>query len=147
MGRSRSLEGQAALTTLARWLLVPLSAIAVWYAVFLLGFAGIGLLDHFCPPDLVVSGACTASWHYPAVEVLILLCTALVSVGIVLVPALVAPAKRLHVAALAYGCGAAFAIYAASGGSLWGPFAAAALCGSGALWFAAARWRGPGRSA
>jgi hypothetical protein len=129
------------MTKLLRWTFVPLSGIAVWYAALLLGIAGYGLLDRLCPPALVVSGACTASWHGPASEALLLLCTALASAGIVLVPALVAPARRFRVAVLAFGCGAAFALYAASGGSLWGPFFVAGLAGSASLWLAASRWR------
>jgi hypothetical protein len=126
---------------LVRWVLVPLSGVAVWYAVLLVGIAGFGLLDRFCPPELIVSGACTAGWHAPAVEALVLLCTAVVSAGIVVVPALVAPAGRFQVAVLAYGCGAVFALYAASGGSLWGPFFVSALSGSASLWLVAAKWR------
>jgi hypothetical protein len=126
---------------LMRWAGVPLSAIAVWYGVLVVGIAGISVLDRFCPPELMVSGACTASWHAPAVEALMLLCTAIVAAGIVIIPAYVAPAQRFLVAALAYGCGAVFALYAASDGSLWGPFFVAAFTGSASLWFVAARWR------
>lgn len=122
-----------------RWALVPLSAIAVWHAVLLVGIAGISLLDRFCPPELMVSGACTATWHAPAVEALMILCTAIVSAGIVVIPAYVAPAKRFHVAALAFGCGAVFALYGASGGDLWGPFFVAGLTGAGSLWFVASK--------
>ncbi len=128
---------------LIRWALVPLSAIAVWLAGILVGIAGISLLDSLCPPELMVSGSCTAAWHTLAVEALMLLCTAAVSAGIVVIPACVAPAKRFLVAALAFGCGALFAMYAASGGYLWGPFVVAGLTGSASLWFAASKWRPP----
>ena len=107
----------------------------------LVGIAGISLLDRFCPPDLMVSGACTATWHAPAVEGLVPLRTAMVSAGIVLVPAYVAPARRFLVAALAFGCGAAFALYAASDGDLWGPLFVAGVTGSASLWFLASKWR------
>lgn len=126
---------------LVRWALVPLSGIAVWYAVLVLGIVGSVVIDSFCPPELVVSGACTATWHSPAVETLMLLCTAIVSAAVVVIPALVAPARRFEVAVLAYGCGAAFALYAASLGYLWRPFFVAALGGSASLWLAAAKWR------
>lgn len=126
---------------LMRWALVPLSGIVVWHAVLLAGIAGISLLDRFCPPELMVSGVCTATWHAPAVEGLILLCTAIVSAGIVVIPAYVAPAKRPLVAALAFGCGAVFALYGASGGYLWAPFFVAGLTGSASLWFVASKWR------
>jgi hypothetical protein len=126
---------------LVRWALVPLSAIAVWYAVLVMGIVGISLLDRFCPPELMVSGACTASWHAPAVDALVLLCTAAVSAGIVVIPTYVAPAKPFLVAALAFACGAAFALYAVSDGDLWGPFFVAGLTGCASLWFVAWRWR------
>jgi len=70
-----------------------------------------------------------------------LLCTAVVSAGIVVIPALVAPSRRFRVAVLAFTCGAAFALYAASGGSLWGPFFVAVLTGSASLWFVGSKWR------
>jgi len=71
-----------------------------------------------------------------------LLCTAAVSAGIVVIPALVAPSRRFRrVAILAFTCGAAFALYAASGGSLWGPFFVAVLTGSASLWFVGSKWR------
>src|SRR5262245_23856301 len=103
-----------------RWLTVPLAGIAVWYVTLLVGFGAVSVLDALCPPQLVVSGLCTASWYEPAFEALLLVCTALVAAGVVLVPALVAPAHRFRVAMIGYGCGATFALYAASGGSMWG---------------------------
>jgi len=115
--------------------------VIVWYTVLFLGLAGVSVIDSFCPPELVVSGACTAAWHAPAVDALVLLCTAIAAVGIVIVPALVAPSRRLLVAGLAYACGTAFAVYAASGGQLWGPFFVAGVSGSIAVWLASLRWR------
>ncbi len=127
---------------LVRWALVPLSAIAVWCAGILVGIAGIGLLDSLCPPELMVSGSCTARWHAPALEALVLLCTGLVAAGIVIIPAYIAPGGRFHVAAIAFGCGAVFALYtAATADDLWLPFVVAGLTGSASLWFVASRWR------
>ena len=90
---------------------------------------------------MTVSGGCTARWHGPSVETLILFCTAVAAVGIVIVPALVAPSHRFHVALVSFVGGAAFAVYAASGGSVWAPFAVAAVNGAGALRLAASKWR------
>ncbi len=149
-GETTGLSGWGASTemiTFLRWIAVPLAAIAVWYAVLLLGLAGVGALDALCPPELVVSGACTAPWHGPSVEALILVCTAVAAFGIVIVPALVAPSHRFRVALASFLGGAAFAVYAAGGGSVWIPFAVAAVTGSGALRLAASKWRGsPGAS-
>jgi hypothetical protein len=137
------------MTALLRWALVPLSAVAVWYLTFIFGLAAVGVLDTLCPADLMVSGLCTAWWHAPAVETLILACTVIVAVGLVILPGLIAPAWKFPVALIAYGCGAAFAIYVAiaSFGSFWKPFIASALSGSAALWMAATRWRKRSRTA
>ena len=129
------------MTERLRWLLVPVTGAAVWFGVLALGIAGYATLDSLCPPSLVVSGMCTAPWHSPAVEALMLTCTALVSAGVVIAPALIAPSHRFEVAAVAYGCGAAFAIYTARGGGLWAPFFVAALVGSASLWLAASKWK------
>src|SRR3989442_8658829 len=131
---------------LIRWILVPLSGVATWHAVLVLGILGVDVLDRLCPPDLVVSGMCTARWHAPAVEALILVCTGIVSLGVVLVPATVAPSHRLRVARLAFGFGATFATYFAISAGAWGPFAVAAVAGSAALWLATSHWRAPGQS-
>jgi len=113
---------------------VPLSALAVWFGVALLGLAAYNLLDSLCPPELMVSGACTAPWYASAVEGVILLCTGLAAAGIVIIPALVAPAWRVEVSTFAFACGALFAIYAALDASLWLAFVVAAIAGSISLW-------------
>jgi hypothetical protein len=128
-----------------RWLAVPLSVVAVWWALLLLGIFSVGVLDALCPADLMISGMCTAPWHPPAFDALVVVYAALVSAGVVLVPAWLAPAHRFAVALSAYLLGACFAIYVAVGGSMWLPFVAAAASGSAALGFAASRWRGGGR--
>ena len=132
---------QRALVNFCRWVLVPLSGVAVWYVVLLLGIASITLLDSLCPPDLVVSGSCTAGWYEPVFQSLLFVCSVGVAIGIVLVPALVAPTFRWRVALLAFGCGAAFATYVVLEGFLWLPLLGSVLGGSYALWLAAAKWR------
>jgi len=124
-----------------RWALVPVSALAVWYAVLLIGIGAVSVLDAMCPPELVVSGACTAPWHGPAVEALFVVCAALAALGIVTVTALVAPTHKRAVASAAFACGAAFAVYVARAGDLWAPFLAAALGGAVGLWIRSARSR------
>ncbi len=125
-----------------RWIGVPLSGLAVWYGTLVLGVAAMLVLDALCPPELMVSGACTASWYFPALYGLIMFFSGVVALGIVVVPALIAPAFRFGVAVVAFATGAAFAVYfAAHDWSLWGPFLAAALGGSLGLWAASTRWR------
>ena len=122
-------------------MLVPVSALVVWAAVLLLGLAGVTVLDSFCPPQQMVSGACIAPWHQPAVEALIIACAGLAAFGIVVVTGLLAPVHTLRVAVVAFACGALFARYLAQSGDAWGAFLAAAAGGSTGLWLVASRWR------
>jgi hypothetical protein len=124
-----------------RWLLVPVAALAAWYGALVLGLVGIGVLDALCPPEQFVSGLCTAPWYGPAFDGLALLCSAVAAAGIVLLPALAAPARRIAVAGCAYAAGASLALYAASAGGLWGPFLGAAIGGTLALGAALFSWR------
>jgi hypothetical protein len=119
---------------------VPLSAVAVWFGILILGVVLAELLDRLCPADLIESGFCTASWHKPAFDTLLGLCTALVSTAVVLVPARIAPAHKFAVAAAAYISGAAFAFYILIGDFEWWIFMTAALSGSVALAIAAVKW-------
>jgi hypothetical protein len=136
------------MTRILRWSGVPLAGLAVWYGTLLLGIASVDLLDALCPPELVVSGACTASWYDPAFYSLTSFFSGLVAIGIVLVPALIAPAFRFHIAVLAFSTGAAFAVYfTILDHSLWAPFVAAALGGSFGLWLAFVWWKRRGIAA
>jgi hypothetical protein len=51
-----------------RWALVPVTAFGVWFGTLLIGIGGSSLLDSLCPPDLMISGICTAPWHGPAMH-------------------------------------------------------------------------------
>jgi len=126
-----------------RWIFVPLSAFGVWAAALLLGLAGVNLLDSLCPPRLMVSGFCTVWWYQPAMSVLEMLCAGIAAAGVVVVPALVAPAYRIQVATVFFIAGAVFTTALARAGGLWWPFVAAAVNGSLALYACATRWRRP----
>jgi hypothetical protein len=126
-----------------RWLLVPLSALGVWAVALLLGLGGVNLLDSLCPPDLMVSGLCTAWWHQPAMTLLEMLCAGVAAAGVIVVPTLAAPAYRVQVATIVFAAGAVFATSMARAGGLWAPFAAAAVTGAIALYSCVARWREP----
>jgi len=54
--------------TAVRWALVPVTAFGVWFGTLLIGIGGSSLLDSLCPPDLMISGICTAPWHGPAIR-------------------------------------------------------------------------------
>ena len=123
---------QFALTAL-RWGLVPVTAFAVWFATLLIGIAGSGLLDSLCPPDLMISGVCTAPWHRPATAALEMVCAALAAVGFIALPAMVAPAHHTLVAVGCFVVGGLLTIELAIAGALWAPSAAAAVVGVATL--------------
>lgn len=132
--------GQASVR-LARWVLVPVAAAGIWYAALLSGLVAVGVLDAFCPAAEMISGLCTAPWHATAVDVLVVAYAAATAFGIVVVCGFLAPAKKFTVALIAFMCGAVFAAFAASEGTMWTPFIAAAVGGSAGLVLAASRWR------
>ena len=126
---------------LGRWLLVPLAAAGIWAVALLSGLAAVGVLDALCPADAMISGFCAAPWYAPSVDALILADAAATAFAIVVVCGFVAPANKFTVALSAFLRGAVFAAFAASEGSMWGPFLAAAAGGSAGLVLAASRWR------
>ena len=126
---------------LGRWLLVPVAAFGIWSVALLSGIAAVGVLDALCPAEQMISGFCTAPWHATAVEGLIVAYAATTAFGIVVVCGFLAPANKFTVALIAFSCGAVFAVFAASEGTMWGPFIAAAAGGSVGLVLAASRWR------
>ena len=131
---------------LGRWLIVPLAAAGIWYAALLSGLVAVGVLDALCPAEQMISGLCTAPWHAPAVDALVAAYAAATAFGIVVVCGFLAPAHKFTVALSAFVCGAGFAAFAASEGTMWPPFIAAAVGGSAGLVLAASRWRNRGRA-
>jgi hypothetical protein len=127
--------------TLVRWLLVPVTAFAVWAGTLLLGIAGSSLLDSLCPPELMVSGVCTASWHRPAMAALEMLCAAIAAAGFIALPAAVAPAYRVRVGAACFVVGGVLTIELAIAGALWAPAAVASIAGILTLWAVISRSR------
>lgn len=126
---------------MTRWLLVPVTAAAVWYGALIAGLYGVEVLDAFCPPEQIESGMCNASWHAPAVDVLIIAMAALAAFGVVVAPAAIAPGHRFIVALSMFVLGAIVATAMAMEGGMPGPFTGAAIGGIGGLAVAAARWR------
>jgi hypothetical protein len=126
---------------LGRWLLVPVAAVGIWSVALLSGFLAVGVLDALCPAEQMISGFCIAPWHAPAVDALIVTYAAATAFGIVVMCGLLAPAHKFTVALIAFLCGTVFATFAASEGTMWKPFIAAAVGGSAGLVLAASRWR------
>jgi hypothetical protein len=109
--------------------LVPVTAFAVWLGTLLLGIGVSSLLDSMCPPDLMLSGICTAPWHQPAMTALEMMCAAIAAVGFIALPARVAPAYHVHVAVVCFVAGGLLTIELAIAGALWAPAAIAAIAG------------------
>ena len=124
-----------------RWLLVPVAAAGIWYVALLSGLVAVGVLDALCPAEQMISGFCTAPWHATAIDVLVGAYAAATAFGIVVVCGFLAPANKFTVALIAFICGAVFAAFAASEGTMWAPFTAAAVGGSAGLVLASSRWR------
>ena len=119
--------------TAVRWILVPITAFAVWAGTLLIGISGVTLLDSLCPPDLMVSGACMAPWHRPAMAGLEMLCAGIAAVGFVILPAWVAPVYRVHVAVVCFVVGGLLTLALAIAGALWASAVVAAIAGATAL--------------
>ncbi len=113
-----------------RWLLVIPSAFAGWYLALFIGLLLYSVADSFCPPELMVSGSCQATWHKPPVDDLVIFGASLSATLSNLFPVLVAPAKRSLVAKVIFIGGVAFAVSAVVSTSAWGAFSGAILFGA-----------------
>ena len=79
----------------------------------MVGVAYVGFLDWLCPPELMVSGLCTATWHGPAFDVGIVAGAGLAAALVMLTVIVIAPSHRRSVAAMAFGVGSIVAMYMA----------------------------------
>ena len=96
---------------LLRWLLSVASAPLGFYLALFTDLLTDGFLAGFCPSERVVSGLCTASWYLWAGNATVIFSAAPAAVLVVLLPTLLAPAKRLEVAVTFYILGAAAALF------------------------------------
>lgn len=118
-----------------RWLLVVPSGIAGVLLGFAAALAFLGIADRFCPPELLMSGTCTASWYRTAESAALCSGAALGAFAAVALPTFVAPAHKARVAAMAFCMGAVYALWfaVAAGGSAWPPAASALAAGMAAV--------------
>lgn len=119
-----------------RWILTIALAPLGYVAAVLMAMALSQWLTHVCPPDLLVSGACTAEWYPRAETTAFAVATATGAVLWVVLPTLVAPTQRKRVAWVAYACGVAFASWFVimAGGWLIAPCVAAVVVGAMSAW-------------
>jgi len=124
-----------------RWMLVPIVGVGVFWVVFAFGIVATSALGSLCPTEYVVSGFCGHPWYWIAVRGLFLTCSFTVAVGIVLLPAQIAPSHRWPVSLAAFGCGALVATYVLLDDSefAW-EFGCAAVGGLVGLELARRRW-------
>ena len=85
---------------LIRWLLVPVSTVAIAAGAVALSRALVGWFDQRCAPENLIGGACVESWHTGAVETGIYAAVILGGFLLATIPALLAPAYRRAVAVL-----------------------------------------------
>ena len=113
-------------------MLLP-GAYLAWLVALGAGLAYVSFLDWLCPPELLVSGACTASWHGPAVDAGIAGGAALAAGLIMVTVVLLAPSHRRLVAVAAFAIGSAVALYMAHHAHAWAAGASAIAVGLIAL--------------
>lgn len=127
-----------ALVTVIRWLLVPVSAVAVIAAGMLGARAAVAIADRRCPMESMVGGSCVEPWHTSVVETTIYVAAAVCMAGLVILPALIAPQLQRTVAVLlflaAVGCIAA-AFVLTGWPDLLRPLLVAVPVGALALWW------------
>lgn len=118
-----------------RWLLVVPSGIAGILLGFAATIAFLAIADRFCPPELLISGMCTASWYRTAETAALCSGAALGAFAAVALPAFVVPAHKARVAAMAFCMGAVYALWgvATAGTSAWPPAASALAAGTAAV--------------
>ncbi|MEQ8858471.1 MAG: hypothetical protein RIC56_07485 [Pseudomonadales bacterium] len=120
-----------------RWMLVPVTAVAVVALAVVGSRWAVSIVDGRCPVDRMVGGACVEPWHTGAVETAIYGGVAFGAFGLVLFPALVAPnlKRTVAVVGLLLGIGGAAGFYLMTRWEvLLAPLAVAAASGALALW-------------
>ena len=97
-----------------RWLCVIPASYLGYYLALVGGIAALVLAESLCPAEAVVSDMCTADYMGPVEKTLFIVFPGLAAVLVVLLPALMAPAKKVAVAGLFFVLGSAAAIYMGS---------------------------------
>ena len=112
-----------------RWAAVLPAALVAWHFALLLGVAALSFLESLCPPELVISEMCTASWFQTAEKIVFWLAAALAAGLIVVSVGVVAPAKKVGAASTSLAIGSAMAHWLAVETHAWGEFVSAVVAG------------------
>lgn len=105
----------SAMWRLGRWLAVVPAALAAWMGTIATGLLLHSAVDGQCPPELVVSGFCTAWWMPLATRAIAMFCAGLAGALVVGATAFTAPAHRAVVAWTAFILGSCAAVTLAWG--------------------------------
>ena len=116
-----------------RWILLPVVCIAAWIGALFAGIVAHSIAESFCPADQMVSGMCVAPWFETLDTWLIRFFSAFAAALIIASCYFTAPAVRAIVAWVAFGAGAAYALWIAVETSAWGEFVAAGVGGLAAV--------------
>jgi hypothetical protein len=128
---------------LLRWLLMLPLALTGYVVAVLLAVALSSLVTWLCPPELMISGMCTASWYSTAEIAALSVASAIGAVLFVVVPALIAPSHSLAVALVSLLAGGSYVAWFVLqvGTSFIVPAGSAVAAGMVATWLVSLRKR------
>ncbi len=127
-----------------RWLLVPVSAVAIAGLGFATGRWIVSAAGHRCAPEFHAGGACVESWHTGLIETVVYAGLIVTVPALIIVPVLIAPALRRTLAIIVASIllGSLFTFYRVTGwAELLAPLIVAALCAAVTLWWIWSRSR------
>ncbi|HEY5761904.1 MAG TPA: DUF2784 domain-containing protein [Rhodocyclaceae bacterium] len=113
-----------------RWGLLLPAALVGWYAALVAGMLLLALAERLCPAEAMVSGACVAPWFDSVSTAVFCFSTGLAAALIVLLPTLVAPRARPHVAWVVFGLGSVAAVLMGVTASAYAEMASAVVAGA-----------------
>jgi hypothetical protein len=115
--------------TFARWAAVLPAALVAWHLALVMGLAALSVLERLCPPELVISGLCTAAWFPLAEKAVLCFGTAVAAALVVASVAVVAPTRKAEAAYVSIAIGSAIALWLAMELDAWVEFASAIAAG------------------
>jgi hypothetical protein len=121
--------------TTIRWMLVIPSAWAAWCMAVLVGILVYSIGNALCPPELMESGGCGASWYPLFFKSTIIFCASISAIFTVLAGSYMAPTHRATVAKAIFITGSAFAIFMVVDTKEYLALVGALLCGAGSMLF------------
>ena len=112
-----------------RWFLLIPVALLGYYAALVSGMAVLTLAESFCPPDAIVSGMCVADYMRSIERVSFVVFPGIAAALVVLLPALVAPSRKVAVAFAFLTIGSVIAIVLGTSLQEWATLGFTLLCG------------------